>query len=170
MRKVFSIPVDLEQLARMANYPGMDVHEVRPLREFIKRYAANHFNEVRFDVRVGVGESADDVADPAVKKAIVEGTRMRLDCVGWRAPNEATLIEAKLELGNYGVWQLLGYRDAYVEEHPDHVVRLVIVAEAASSTAQNLCANHGIGLYLYRFPDNTIDVAAPAREVPPDGV
>lgn len=170
MRKVFDIPVDLEQLARLSTYPGVSPEETRPLREFVKRYAARWFDQVRFDVRVGVGELAPDQPDQAKRRAVEEGTRMRVDALGWRAPNEATIIEAKVALENAGVWQLLGYRDAYVAEFPDHKVRLVMVAEDATATARNLCANSGIGLYLYRFPRNTIDIGAPAREDSSSGV
>lgn len=170
MRKIFDIPVDLEQLARLDAYPGISPEETRPLRVFITKYAARWWTEIRFDVRVGVGELAPDQADLAKRRAVEQGTRMRMDALGWRAPNEATLIEAKVVLANDGVWQLLSYRDAYVAEFPDHVVRLVIVAEDATATARNLCATNGIGLYLYRFPANTPDVAAPASEVAPDGV
>lgn len=170
MRKVFSIPVDLEQLARLSAYPGVSPEETRPLREFVTRYAARWWTEIRFDVRVGVGELAPDQADLAKRRAVEQGTRMRMDAMGWRGPNEATLIEAKAVLANDGVWQLLSYRDAYIAEFPDHVVRLVIVAEDATATAKNLCTTNGIGLYLYHFPDHTVDVAAPATEVSPDGV
>lgn len=170
MRNVFTIPDDLEQLARLDAYPGVSPEESRPLREFIRRYALNHFTEVRFNVRVGVGEGAPDETDVAKKRAIEEGTRMRIDALGWRGPNEATLIEAKEQLANDGVWQLLGYRDAYVLEHPNDTVRLVLVAERATSTAINLAQTNGIGIYLYSFPADTIDVTAQGTEVTGNGV
>lgn len=170
MRNVFTIPVDLEQLARLDTYPGVSMEETRPLREFFRRHAAENFGEVRFNVRVGVGESAHDGADPALKRAIEEGTRMRMDALGWRAPNVATLLEAKVQLANDGVWQLLGYRDAYKIEFPDHEIRLVLVAEGASSTALALARGYGIAVFLYTFPPATIDVLAPATEETTSGV
>lgn len=170
MRKIFTIPDDLEQLARLNVYPGVSPEETRPLREFIKRYALRWFTEIRFDVRVGVGELAPDQADLAKRRAVEEGTRMRMDAMGWRGPNEATLIESKVTLENAGVWQLLGYRDAYVAEFPDHVVRLVVVAVGATPTARTLALSSGIGVYLYKFPEQLVDVNASATEIPPDGV
>jgi hypothetical protein len=170
MRNVFTIPDDLDQLARLDAYPGVSPEETRPLRAFLKRYAAHHFTEVRFNVRTGVGESAPAGADPALKRAIEEGTRLRIDCVGFRGPNESTLIEAKVSLGNDGVWQLLGYRDAYVREHPSDVLRLVLVAERSTSTASNLAQSYGIGLYLYTFETDSVDVLAPATEANPSGI
>lgn len=170
MRNVFTIPEDLEQLARLDAYPGVSPEESRPLREFIRRYAANHFTEVRFNVRTGVGESAGDEPDDAKRRAIEQGTRMRMDCVGWRGPNESTLIEAKVSLANDGVWQLLGYRDAYLIEHPNETLRLVLVAEQATSTAENLAESYGIGVYLYTWPADTIDVTAPGTEGNTSGV
>lgn len=170
MRNTFTIPEDLEQLARLDAYPGVSPEESRPLREFLRRYAPDHFTEVRFNVRVGVGDTAPPDADAALARAVEQGTRMRMDCVGWRGPYEATLIEAKVSLANDGVWQLLGYRDAYVIERPDDTLRLVLVAEQATSTAIKLAQSNGIGLYLYSFPADTIDVTAPGTEVPTDGV
>jgi len=170
MRNIFTIPADLEQLARLHAYPGVSPEETRPLREWIKRYAGQHFTEIRFNVRLGVGELAPDEPDQAKRRAIEQGTRMRCDAMGWRPPNEATLIEAKVTLENAGVWQLLGYRDAYVDEFPGHVLRLVIVAEGATPTAQKLALSSGIGLYFYRFPEGTVDVTASATEASTDGV
>lgn len=170
MRNVFTIPVDLEQLARLDTYPGVSMEETRPLREFFRRHAAENFNEVRFNVRVGVGESAGDEPDQAKRRAIEQGTRMRMDAVGWKAPSTATLLESKAQLANDGVWQLLGYRDAYRTDHPDHTTRLVIVAEGGSSTALKLAATYGIAVFLYTFPPATIDVLAPATEETTSGV
>jgi hypothetical protein len=170
VRNVFTIPDDLEQLARLDAYPGVSMEETRPLREFFRRHALENFTEVRFNVRVGAGESAGDEPDQAKRRAIEQGTRLRMDAVGFRAPDVATLIEAKAQLANDGVWQLLGYRDAYVSDHPTENVRLVLVAEGASTTALSLARNYGIAVFLYEWPAGTIDVLAPAVSERADGV
>lgn len=170
MRNVFAIPDDLEQLARLDTYPGVSLEETRPLREFFRRHARENFDQVRFNVRVGVGELAPDEPDQAKRRAIEQGTRLRMDVVGWKAPDVATLIESKAQLANDGVWQLLGYRDAYVSDHPTENVRLVLVAEGATTTALNLATSYGIAVFLYDWPAGTIDVLAPATEETRDGV
>lgn len=153
----------------MPVYPGMIPEESRPLREFIRRYHSR-FNQLRFDVRLGAGDTVPEALDPAVKKAWEYITRMRVDAVGWRAANEATLIEVKQALGNEGVWQLLAYRDEYVRTYPTHHVRLVLVAEAATVTARALAQRSGVGVFLYEFPPNTVDISAPAVTEVTDGV
>ncbi len=170
MRTVFTLPEDLEQLARMDAYPGVIPEESRPLREFLKRHGARFFQEIRFDVRVGPSGDARGATHPETRKAWEHVTRMRVDAVGFRPPNDATLIEAKHFLGNDGVWQLLAYRDAYSTEFPSHLLRLVLVAEAATLTAVTLAQQNGIAVFLYTFAPDTIDVTAPATEERASGI
>jgi hypothetical protein len=169
MRSVFTLPADLDQLLRMAVYPAMIESESRPLRAWIRKYGVN-FNELRFDVRLGPGGQADETNDPATRKAWEHITRMRLDVLGWKAPNVATLIECKDTLGNDGVWQLLAYRDAYVSDHPTDEVRLQLVAAAATASAVQLAQRYGIAVSLWAFGSSAVDVAAPATENTPNGV
>lgn len=163
MRNVFSLPQDLDQLGWLTTYPGMIAAESRPLRAFIQRYATL-FDEVRFNVRVGPGEPAPPDVDVALQRAIEQGTKMRLDCVLWKAPNVALLVEAKQDAANDAVWQLLGYRDHYVADHPADDVRLAIVAESATTAARSLCASNRITLALFTFAAGVVDAAAVPRE------
>lgn len=169
MRNVFTLPADLPQLGWIPIYPGMVAEETRPLRAFIQKYAAN-FDEIRFNVRVGPGETAPPDVDAALQRAVEQGTRMRMDCVAWKGPNIATLIEVKVDAGNDAVWQLLTYRDHYVTEHPNESIRLVIVAESATTSARALAAQNGISLALFTFSTSTPDVTAPATEERTDAV
>lgn len=169
MRNVFTLPADLAQLGWVPIYPGMVAEETRPLRAFIQKYAAS-FDEIRFNVRVGPGETAPPDVDPALQRAVEQGTRMRMDCVAWKAPNIATLIEVKVDAGNDAIWQLLTYRDHYVTEHPNESIRLVIVAESATASARVLAQQNGITLALFVFATGTPDITAPATEVSGDGI
>lgn len=157
MRKTFALPDDLDQLGWLTTYPGMIAAETRPLRAFIQQYFRD-FDEIRFDVRVGPGEPAPDDADDALRRAIEQGTRMRLDAVAFKRPNVATLIEAKVDAANDAIWQLLAYRDHYVTEHASELIRLCIVAESATMSARTLAAAHGIYLALFAFPSSNSDV------------
>jgi hypothetical protein len=168
MRNVFTLPADLPQLGWIPAYPGMVAEETRPLRAFIQKYAAL-FDEIRFSVRVGPGETAPADVDASLQRAIEQGTRMRMDCVAWKAPNIATLIEAKKDAGNDAVWQLLAYRDHYAAEHPNESIRLVIVAESATLSARTIAAANGITLALFTFASDTPDVTAAAMEAPSNG-
>lgn len=169
MRKVFALPDDLDQLGWLAVYPGLIAAETRPMRAFIRTYHRD-FDEIRFDVRVGPGESAPDDADDSLRRAIEQGTRMRMDAVAFKRPNVATLIEAKQDAANDAVWQLLAYRDHYVAEHPDEIIRLVIVAESATLSARTIAAAHGITLALFAFASPAADVSATPTQEGPDGV
>lgn len=165
MRNVFTLPQDLEQLGWLTTYPGMVAAESRPLRAFIQKYGPL-FDEVRFNVRVGPGETAPADVDESLQRAIEQGTRMRLDCVMWKAPNFTLLVEAKQDAANDAVWQLQAYRDHYVAEHPDATIGLAIVAESATTSARALCRAHEITLALFTFPADTVDVSAtPTEEI-----
>lgn len=164
MRKAFTMPGDLPQLLTMENYPGMIPIESRPLRAFLQRHGAT-FEEIRFDVRLGEGVQLAADADPVLRRTWELITRMRVDAMGWTAPNQATLIECKQSLANDGIWQLLTYRDEYRREFPDHVLRLVAVAEFATPTARTLAQNSGVAVYLYEFAADTPDVSATGAEV-----
>ena len=169
MRSVFRLPEDLDQLSRLVVYPGMIADESRPLRAFLTTYYRD-FDEVRFNVRVGPGEAAPADADDSLRRAIEQGTRMRMDAVAFKQPNVATLIEAKKDAGNDAVWQLLAYRDHYVAEHPDHVIRLVIVAESMTLSARTIARSRGITLALFTFADSPSIDAPPLTTERTDGV
>lgn len=168
-RKTYTMPADLDQLLRTYTYPGMVPEESKPLRQWLARYA-DQYDEIRFDYRVGEGEKADDQADAAVRRAIEQGTRMRVDALAWKAPDQATIVEAKEQWENAAVWQLQGYRDALIADQPSWKIRLVGVAQSATSTATELSKRAGVALYLYEFPPGFVDVTAPADEERADGI
>jgi hypothetical protein len=141
----------LEDLIRRDGLPGIDATEVRVIREFLRRYGAN-YREYRFNVRVGEGTKL--VGDYPEKFAAYweRVTQMRMDLVCWNPPNQATLVEAKVQWTNDAVWQLLSYRDAYARDFNDEIVALAGVAEAYTSSAWQLASDRGIRLYIYGFP------------------
>lgn len=168
-RTTYTLPADLEALLTTENYPGMIPSESRPLRAFIRRHGA-HFDELRFMVRLGDGLDAGAGADPAMARMLATWNTKRPDVIAWKAPHDATIVEVKQQLDNAGVWQILAYRDEYARAQPTHALRLILVAEAATPSARILAQQHGIALYLYEFPPDTVDVTAPATEVSSDGI
>lgn len=142
---------ELDRLTSRSTLPGVDVNEVRCLREWIRREGAK-YDELRFNVRVGTGVTLAGAFSEKFKADWERRTRMRLDLLAWNPPNQATIVEAKLQWTNDAVWQELAYRDHYLEEFPDHVVALVGVCEAYTPTARQLASNSGIRLHVYGFP------------------
>lgn len=155
---------DRDQLLRRPVFPGMDAAESRALRQYIRRQG-DGVNEWRFNVRVGPGTDAGAPVDQKTRDAWMQLTRARLDCVAWRSPSSATLIEAKDRWENDAVWQLLSYRDLYAADNPTHAIALVGVARVASNTARELARTKGIALYLYDLPPAALpDVGERASE------
>lgn len=155
----------LEDLIRRDALPGIDATEVRVVREFLRRYGAN-YREYRFNVRVGEGTKL--VGDYTEKFAAYweRVTQMRMDLVCWNPPNQATLVEAKVQWANDGVWQLLSYRDAYARDTNDEIVALVGVAEAYTPSARQLASDRGIRLYIYGFPPALPAAPATSEQTP----
>lgn len=143
---------DLPRLVDRSTLPGIDVGEVRALREWIRREGAK-FDELRFEVRVGVGVQLEGDYTEKFLADWRQRTKMRLDLVAYNPPNQFTLIEAKLHWTNEAVWQLLAYRDQFVIEYPGADVRLVGVAEAYTANAGLLASDQGIRVHVYGFSD-----------------
>lgn len=154
---------DVERLLRMDTYPGMIPSESRVLRQFIRRHGAE-YSEFRFNVRIGDGEEPPIDVDPSVRRAWTAITKARPDTVAFQRPNLATVIEVKDALTNEGVWQLLGYRDLYARDFPDHEIKLAAVAAYATPTAKMLARSNGIDVYLYALPPQQTDIAEQAPE------
>ena len=168
-RTRFTVPHDLAQLLRTDNYPGMIPAESIPMRGFIYHHGGE-FDELWFDFRVGEAANPGDQVEEAVRRVWAKVTRMRPDMVAWKAPDQATIVEAKEELENSGIWQLKTYADAYRAEFPAHKVRLVAVAQRANQTALNLAREAGVAVYLYTMASGIPDIAATPLEGDANGV
>jgi hypothetical protein len=142
---------ELERVITRSSLPGINPEERRVLQEYLRRHGAE-FEELRFNVRVGLGIRLEGDYTDKFRFDWEERTKMRPDCVGWSPPKLATLIEAKTLWTNHAVWQLLSYRDAYAGDNPDAVIDLVGVAEAYTPQALSLSTSQGIRVYVYSFP------------------
>lgn len=153
---------ELDRLTSRDTLPGVDVNEVRCLREWIRREGSK-YDELRFNVRVGRGVTLEGDFAEKFKADWERRTRMRLDLLGWNPPTDATIVEAKRQWTNDAVWQLLAYRDHYLDEFSEHTVRLVGVCEAYTPTARTLALDKGIKLHVYGFRDDLPQAPAAAE-------
>ncbi|MCA1834353.1 MAG: hypothetical protein LC750_16785 [Actinobacteria bacterium] len=142
---------ELFRLVNRASLPGVSPEEVRALREWIRRQG-DQYDELRFNVRVGVGVTLEGDYTDKFKGDWFERTRMRPDLVGFRRPSTATLVEGKVQWTNEAVWQLLHYRDLYRDEHPSEAIELVGVCEAFTPQGRALALASAIRLFVYGFP------------------
>lgn len=142
---------ELARLINRATLPGIAPEEVRAVREWIRRNGENYL-ELRFNVRVGIGHVLEGDYTEKFKADWYERGRPKPDLIAVDAPTTHTILEAKVQLQNDGVWQLLHYRDLYREEFPSLGLNLAIVCEAYTAQAKALAIASGIRLYVYGFP------------------
>lgn len=156
---------ELDRLTSRSTFPGIDANEARAIREWIRR-EGHKYEELRFNVRVGVGVELEGGSADKFNRWWKQITRMRLDLLAWNPPNEATILEAKVAWTNDAVWQLLSYRDAYLVEFPEHNVTLIGVCEAYSPSARQMASDRGIRLHVYTFRDPLPQAIATSAEEP----
>lgn len=142
---------ELYRLTDRATLPGISQEEVPALREWIRREGAK-YDELRFNVRVGIGIRLEGTFAEKFRDDWEQRTRMKPDLVAWSAPNFVTIVEAKVQWQNDAVWQLLHYRDLYIDEFPEASMALVGVCEAYTPQALRLANTSGIRLHVYGFP------------------
>jgi hypothetical protein len=160
---------DVDRLLRMPTYPGMVPEESRVLRQFIAhRY--REYDEWRFNVRLGQGVILQDRDDPALVRSWEHLTKARLDCVAFKHPDHATIIEAKEHIAHDAIWQTLAYGDLYRDTFPAHRFELVCIGIDANPTAIRLAQIRGVRLYLYELAPGVVDIGERAQEASGDAV
>jgi len=156
---------ELYRLTDRVSLPGINPEEVPATREWIRRYGAQ-YDELRFNVRVGIGTKLEGAYSEKFKTDWYERTRMKPDLVAFTAPDQSTLIEAKVQWTNDAVWQLLHYRDEYAAEFPAQQIALVGVCEAYTPQAARLASNSGIRLHVFGFPGDLPLAPATSENTP----
>jgi hypothetical protein len=136
-------PPNLDRLLETSHFPGMTAAESRLIREFLARRGATW-----------------DTAD------VERRTRARPDLILKRAPDYVAIVEAKEQLTNEGVWQVLGYRDLWLADHPADKVECIVIAEAFVPNAAKVAKAYGVKVYIYEFPDRALP-SDPGVEVTP---
>jgi hypothetical protein len=156
---------ELYRLTDRVTLPGINPDEVPVTREWIRRYG-HDYDELRFNVRVGVGIRLQGAYPEKFVDDWYQRTRLKPDLVAFTAPRFSTIIEAKIQWLNDAVWQLLHYRDLYVAEFPEHEIRLVGVCTAYTPQAALLASESGIRLHVFGFPGD-LPLAAATTETTP---
>jgi RecB family endonuclease NucS len=159
----FRMPAEIADALAINVYPGMDQYESRILRAWVERHG-REYTELRFNERLGAGVVLPETFTAKEREDWARRTKARPDCIAWRDPNLATVIEAKQQATNETVWQVNGYVELYAKDFPGHQVRAVIVAGAATPNARILASSQGVEMFIYTFPANA--PLAPGEEEP----
>lgn len=142
---------ELYRLINRTTLPGINPEEVRGLREWIRRNG-DQYDELRFNVRVGIGHTLEGDYTDKFKADWYERGRPKPDLVAVRLPSTHLIVEGKVQWTNEAVWQLLHYRDLYHEEFPALAIELAGVCEAFTAQGRALAVASGIRLFVYGFP------------------
>ena len=143
-------PPNHEQLVAARIFPGSTAAESRLLRAYLAKHGAA-WDEADVEARVGPGVILPPhITDQKARADWARRTKARPDLVLRRA-FDVEIVEAKEQLTNEGVWQVLGYRDLWRAEHPTDRVTCVAVCEAAVPVAVRLARLESVRVVLYRF-------------------
>lgn len=157
-------PPNLDELLETAGFPGMTAAESRLVRGYLAAHGAE-WDEADVEARIGRGVLLPPSYDAKARADWERRTRARPDLIVKRPPSDVAIVEAKEQATNEGVWQVLSYVDLWLADHPAHRVRPIILAEAITPTALELCKRRGVQVLLYA-PDPRALPTDRATEVP----
>lgn len=146
-------PPNLAELLETLNFPGMVIDESRILRAYLLKHGAD-YDEIRFNERLGEGVVLANAATEKDREDWRRRTMARPDVIAWRAPDLATVIEAKVQATNETVWQVLSYLDLYSSANPSHRVNAVIVCAGATPNAITLARARQVWVYVYTLDED----------------
>jgi hypothetical protein len=154
-------PPNLAALLETKIFPGMSAGESKILRAWIASHG-NEWDSLDVEARLGAGKLLPPHHDEKFRADWEQRTRARPDLIAKRAPNQAAIVEAKEQATSEAIWQVLGYRDLYVAEFPQHQVQPIVVCEEAHPTAVAVAKGQNVTIYIYDFPPEL--PAAPGTE------
>jgi hypothetical protein len=157
-------PPNLNELLDARIYPGMTAAETRILREWIRNHGAA-YDTLDVEARLGAGTLLPPHYSPKEREDWLKRTKARPDLIATRGPNFVAIVEAKEQLTNEGIWQVLSYRDLYNAEFPQARVQPMVACVAATPTAVALARSQRVQVWLYEFPVD--QPLAPGAEAPP---
>src|SRR5574341_1721498 len=155
-------PSNLAALLETRVYPGMIEPESRLLRAWLTKHGAE-YDEIRFDERLGPGAQLPAHVPEKDRRDWERRTKARPDCIAWKAPNEALIVEVKEQATLEAIWQVLAYAELYAVERSRDLVRVAVVAGAATPSARAAAPGRGVALYLYTLPPEA--PLAPGEEI-----
>jgi hypothetical protein len=143
-------PPNLDELLNTRIFPGMTAPESRLIRAFLQ-VQGRTWDTASVTTRVGQGVILPPhITDQKAREDWERRTKARPDLVLQSGPRVA-IVEAKEQATNEAIWQVLGYRDLYVAEHPGVTVQPIVVCEAATPTAVELARGQKVQMFTYEF-------------------
>lgn len=130
------------------HYPEKTDSETAQLRDYLAHHIYD-FDRISFSMRIGQGVTVPADYEPGVRRAFERSTKRRIDFVGWKGA-QATLVEAKTDVGPAVMGQLLSDRQLWLEEFPDGPEPLLVaIGRASSEDSLRVLTDHGITVHLY---------------------
>ena len=127
----------------MRKYPHLLGEDKEVWDRFIQQYP-DKFDTVDYDVHVGIGIEPLGELDSKPAEQWKDLTRKRIDVIGWKG-EFATIIEVKKRVGLPTLGQVLGYKFLYHREHPDILLKpLLIVCSQIDKDDINVLDHYGI--------------------------
>lgn len=152
-------PPNLAELLATRIFPGMTAPESRLVRAYLARHGIE-WETASVTAKIGPGAILPPhVTDPKARADWERRTKARPDLVLSNGPLIA-IVEAKEQLTNEGIWQVLTYRDLYVAEFPDVRVQPIVICEAVTPTAVQLAKSQGVQVLVYQFEAPAVDSGA----------
>lgn len=156
-------PPNLADLIARTEYPGMTAAEAALVRAFLHFHGAE-WDTADVEAKIGRGVILPPTVDPKAREDWERRTRARPDLVLTRAPNTVAIVEAKEQLTNEGIWQVLSYRDLWVNDHPTDRVQVIAIAYGVTPTAHELARIRGVQVTLYVPAPRPIATDIPAEQ------
>jgi hypothetical protein len=141
-------PPNLRELLETAIFPGVTIAESRLMRGYFYFHGAE-WDEIDVEPKIGRGTLLPPTYSEKERTDWEKRTRARPDAILKRAPNIVAILEAKEQLTNEGVWQVLAYRDLWLADHSTDQVIPIAIAEGITPTASVLVKSQGVQVFLY---------------------
>jgi hypothetical protein len=139
---------DFATLLIRRSYPERTDGESLVIRAFLLAHL-HEFDRITFGKRVGRGAAIDPDTLPAIQRATLHNTKLRIDILAWRA-TQPIIIEAKQRVTPATLGQILTYRHHFREELPDALdPELVVIGRESDPDTIAALTAHQITVYLY---------------------
>lgn len=139
---------DFALLLIRSHYPERTDKESHVIRAFLLAHI-REFDRIEFAKRVGRGADIDPTTLPAIQRATLHSSRLKIDILAWRA-TQPIIIEVKVSVTPAALGQILTYQHHFREEYPDAgEPELVVVGAESSPDAVAALNAHGVAVYLY---------------------
>lgn len=151
-------PPNLDELLHTEIYPGIDPYESKVINAYLTRHGFQ-FDRIDFNYKLGDGQPAPENTPEPYRKMWESVTRKRADCVCWREPDRAVIVEAKWTFHLRDVGQLLGYGELFRKQHPQYRAALVAICAVIDGDVQSVLTKYGASIIRYDIPADRMPAA-----------